>query len=139
MRFTRVLWLIRRPLLVGLAFALLLLFFSTIGTPTISAQAFVVNSTGDSIDVNPGDGLCATSAGVCTVRAAIMEANALPGADTISIPAGTYTLLIATGAEDSAFGDFDITGPLSITGAGSGATLLDGGDAPIGAPPNVLA
>jgi CSLREA domain-containing protein len=118
---------------------MLLLFFSTVGTPASNAAAFVVNSTSDSVDANPGDGICATGAGVCTVRAAIQEANALPGADTITIPAGVYTLRIATGAEDSAFGDFDITGPLTIVGAGQSDTILDGGLPPIGATPNVLA
>jgi uncharacterized repeat protein (TIGR01451 family)/CSLREA domain-containing protein len=39
----------------------------------------LVNSTGDGGDVNPGDGVCETGAanGVCTLRAAIEEANAL--------------------------------------------------------------
>lgn len=38
----------------------------------------VVNSTGDGDDVNPGDGTCETgpSNGICTLRAAIEEANA---------------------------------------------------------------
>src|SRR5437763_1262600 len=37
---------------------------------------FIINSTGDAPDANPGDGVCATAAGDCTLRAAIMEANA---------------------------------------------------------------
>jgi predicted outer membrane repeat protein len=125
----------------GLAFVLMIVMgiSSLSWTPTVRAAALSVNSTSDSLDINPGDGVCATSGGICTLRAAIMEANALPGADTITIPAGTYTLRIATGAEDSAFGDFDLLGPLTIIGAGAGATILDGGDPPIGAPPNVLA
>lgn len=44
----------------------------------------VVNSTGDAVDVNPGDGICRTSGNVCTLRAAIMEANARPGPETIN-------------------------------------------------------
>jgi hypothetical protein len=35
-------------------------------------------------DDNPGDGLCRDLAGSCTLRAAIEEANALPGADTVT-------------------------------------------------------
>ena len=47
------------------------------------AATFVVSSTVDSVDVAPGDGVCADSLGLCTLRAAIQEANAFPGADTI--------------------------------------------------------
>lgn len=125
--------------LLGGLLALAVLFTSFSFVQPVRAAAFAVNNTSDSVDINPGDGICATSAGVCTIRAAIQEANTLPGTDTISIPAGTYTLRIATGAEDSAFGDFDILGPVTIVGAGAASTILDGGDPPIGAPPTVLA
>ena len=44
------------------------------------ASTFFVNSTGDQPDINPGNGICETVAGggVCTLRAAIQETNALP-------------------------------------------------------------
>ncbi|MFK7980476.1 MAG: carbohydrate binding domain-containing protein, partial [Saprospiraceae bacterium] len=42
-----------------------------------------VNSTGDEGDTNPGDGKCMTVNCDCTLRAAIEEANALAGKDTI--------------------------------------------------------
>jgi hypothetical protein len=32
----------------------------------------------DAADATPGDGVCATSAGVCTLRAATQETNAFP-------------------------------------------------------------
>src|SRR5690242_16812730 len=48
----------------------------------------------DAPDANPGDGVCATTAGKCTFRAAIMEANALPGPDTIEFEPATYVLTI---------------------------------------------
>src|SRR6185369_6141371 len=38
------------------------------------AATFTVNSTGDGIDATPGNGICATSGNVCTLRAAIQEA-----------------------------------------------------------------
>lgn len=47
-----------------------------------SGSTFVVNSTGDAVDSNVGDGLC-NAGGACTLRAAIQEANAVPGKDTI--------------------------------------------------------
>jgi CSLREA domain-containing protein len=128
----------RSAVTVGLILALLL-STNLIQTPAARAAAFVVNSTSDLTDSNIGDGICRTSALSCTLRAAIQEANALAGSDTISIPAGTYALRIATGGEDSAFGDLDITGPLTIVGAGAGTTIIDGGDAPIGSPPTALA
>ncbi len=47
-------------------------------------DALIVNSTSDSGDANRGDGLCETAiTGQCTLRAAIQEANAWPGTDTI--------------------------------------------------------
>ncbi|MBP6806003.1 MAG: CSLREA domain-containing protein, partial [Chloroflexi bacterium] len=50
-----------------------------------SPQAtFTVNSAQDQSDMNHGDGLCLTSTGTCTLRAAIEEANARTGADTIA-------------------------------------------------------
>src|SRR5437764_10463699 len=49
-------------------------------------EIFVVNSTGDGNDAFPGDGQCETAVGngVCTLRAAIEEANAHTGGDGIS-------------------------------------------------------
>ena len=66
--------------------------------------------------------------GVCTLRAAIQEANALPGPGVITLPAGTYTLAVAGTSENaSATGDLDITDDLTITGAGAQDTIIDGG------------
>ncbi len=95
--------------------------------PVAAATNFVVNSTADKGDANPRDGLCETStSGECTLRAAIQQANALEGSDTISIPAGTYTLSIEGAGEDAAAaGDLDITDNLAISGAGMGATIID--------------
>lgn len=89
----------------------------------------VVNSTSDTIDINPGDGTAADAGGNVSLRAAIMEANALPGDDTIILGAGTYNLTIAGINEDfSAAGDLDIrdtTGSLTIVGAGADVTTID--------------
>ncbi len=53
---------------------------------TARAQAgpptFVVNSTGDAGDANIGDGVCLTAGGVCTLRAAMEEANTVEGGGT---------------------------------------------------------
>ena len=58
------------------------------------AAVFTVDSTVDSVDSNPGDGICADGTGACTLRAAVMETNALAGEDRINLPAGTYQLAI---------------------------------------------
>src|SRR5215207_2642842 len=43
-----------------------------------------VNSTADDYDDWAGNGICATSTGACTLRAAIQEANKHSGPDTIA-------------------------------------------------------
>jgi hypothetical protein len=92
------------------------------------AKHFNVNSTQDAGDINPGDGICATATGECTLRAAIQETNALPGADEIFVPGAVYTITIPGAGEDcAASGDLDITDDLTIRGAGAQATIVDGG------------
>jgi CSLREA domain-containing protein len=87
-----------------------------------SAQAtvFTVNSASDGLDANPGNGQCETMAGngICTLRAAIQEANALVGGDTIILPPNTYLLTQVT--------ELTITGNLTITCSGASTTIIDG-------------
>ncbi len=53
--------------------------------PAHAASLFVVNSSGDGGDANTADGVCETAtAGECTLRAAIQQANATAGLDTIN-------------------------------------------------------
>lgn len=47
----------------------------------LTAGTYVVDSKLDAADANPGDGICRTTAGACTLRAAIQEAN-LDGMDS---------------------------------------------------------
>jgi len=96
------------------------------GAPTYAAT-FVVNSVNDIVDVMPGDGICATRSGVCTLRAAIQEANALAGGDSITLPAGSFLLTSGGRDEDAAaMGDLDVTDDLVISGAGEGSTTVSG-------------
>ncbi len=82
-----------------------------------------VTTTADTADVAPGDGTCADADGACSLRAAVQEANALAGPDTISLDAATYALTVSGAAEDgAATGDLDVTGDLTLTGA-SGTTI----------------
>lgn len=100
-----------------------------LGAGPAAAATFTVNTTTDATDVAAGNGICSTGAGQCSVRAAIQEANGSAGtADTIVIPAGTFTISIGgTGENASATGDFDITTNITLQGAGSASTRLDGG------------
>ena len=103
-----------------------------------NSATFTVNSTLDARDAQAGDGRCATAAGMCTLRAAIQEANALPGADFIQVPPGIYELAIAPlNQNDITTGDLDITDSVTISGAGAGSTIVDGGAPPAGSPPQV--
>src|SRR5439155_6606396 len=94
---------------------------------TLSAASYTVSSTIDAVDANPGDGVCADATGACTLRAAVMEANALPGLDSVTLAAGPYDLDIQGPGEDAATtGDLDITDDLEIKGAGAESTIIDG-------------
>jgi CSLREA domain-containing protein len=96
-----------------------------IGT-TARGATYSVDSTADEVDAAPGDGACATLAGACTLRAAVQEANASPGADEIVVPSGRYVLSIPGPDEDAAAtGDLDVLDALTITGAGAAWTILD--------------
>ncbi|MGQ0600286.1 MAG: choice-of-anchor Q domain-containing protein [Anaerolineales bacterium] len=93
------------------------------------AAIFTVNSTADAVDTNIGNGVCATAGSVCTLRAAIQEANFTAAADTINLPGGTYTLSLTGANEDFAdTGDLDILDDLTIVGA-IPFPVIDGGGA----------
>lgn len=81
-----------------------------------AAADFVVNNNGDAGDAVKGNGVCATAGGVCTLRAAVEETEALTGADTITVPAMTITL----GSQ------LVITKTTTVQGAGGRATIVTG-------------
>jgi CSLREA domain-containing protein len=79
---------------------------------------FNVTTTLDVVD--PADGKR-------SLREAITAANNLAGADVIVLPAGVYKIALTGAGEDAnATGDFDIAGSVTIQGAGTGATVIDG-------------
>lgn len=106
-----------------LCLVLALAVLATSPLPPTFAAGFVVNSTGDAGDGAPGNGVCATSAGVCTLRAAIEENNATGGGNVIAIPAMTITIQSV----------LMVSKAVTITGAGQRSTIIDGG----GPDPNV--
>jgi hypothetical protein len=123
-----------RKLIFALVFALSLWPLQAFerAAPARAAGAgltFTVNVTVDGIDKVPGDGVCETDSGngLCTVRAAIMEANAHIGDDTVQLPGDLLLLTIGGAGEDNAeTGDLDITHNLTIIGVGAASTKIDG-------------
>jgi CSLREA domain-containing protein len=91
------------------------------------APAYRVNVLIDGVDANPGDRVCATSAGTCTLRAAIQEANADRSTlQTVTLPAGTYRLTLpGTDEQLGASGDLDLRGELLLIG--EAGAVIDGG------------
>ncbi|MBN1887924.1 MAG: CSLREA domain-containing protein [Thermoflexales bacterium] len=119
-------WLV--PLAWGLGLALLACLWLDGGAPTArAASAIRVTTTEDELDAN----------GRCSLREAIQAANldtgvdgcpAGSGDDTITLPAGIYTLTLAGQDEDgNQAGDLDIagTGALTLTGEGAGQTIVN--------------
>jgi CSLREA domain-containing protein len=128
----RLLYLLWPGCLAGGAFGLLFMLLG--GMPLREVWAapsatITVNSTADNL--TGGNGLC-------TLREAVRNANANnntgygecvagSGADTITLPAGVYTLTLPTvGDNNNQGGDLDATDPtgLTIIGAGLTQTIL---------------
>lgn len=86
--------------------------FSRCGIVQTPPPAFVVDSDGDGGDVQTLDDLCDDGAGRCTLRAAIEQANATPGPNTINFNIGV------SGPPSIA--------PMSALPAITGPTTIDG-------------
>ena len=105
------------------AFVTLLLSIALLGpsgaTRPASAATFNVTRTGDG-----ADGVCDAD---CSLREAIIAAAAAAGDDdTVTVPAGVYTLTITgLGENASATGDLDISEELTINGAGAANTIIE--------------
>lgn len=116
------------------------------GLSIIDQHAMVVDSPLDQPDTNPGDHICASQEGLCTIRAAIMEANASGfnaegERHSIFIPAGYYDLSIPNtlstddlGVEAipsrpvtsaNATGSLLVVVPMTIRGEGARSTVID--------------
>ncbi len=115
---------------VGLALALSIGGIMTTPPGLVQAASITVTTTEDEFRSGAG----------CSLREAIEAANndtgvggctAGSGADTIFLPAGTYTLTLPNSyninEDNNATGDLDINSDLTITGAGSGSTIIQAG------------
>ena len=122
---------LRRTFAVNFSLALLCITASLMIMSPLHAADFYVNEGYDSA-ANPALNACLDGTGVsgpCTLRQAIILANATPAADTIYLPGPlTYWLTIEGADEDAAVtGDLDITAPLTIQTV-SAALLAANGD-----------
>ena len=93
--------------------------------PARALATFYVNTTADTVDSNPGNFNCQDSSYVCSLRAAIMEANALGGSSAHYIyllPGHTHTLYLDTDGNGhntdggASTDDLDITANIVIVG-----------------------
>ncbi len=99
------------------------------------AVTFTVNDVGDEGDANPGDGQALTAGGITTLRAAIEEANALGGADTVEFDGALFAepQTITVGSVLALEEELRIYGPgqkiLTISGGGV-VSVFDAADTP---------
>jgi CSLREA domain-containing protein len=87
--------------------------------PADASNTFTVDDNGDGGDQTI-NGICATSGSVCTLRAAIQEANAQAGADTIDFAPAITGQIVLTSALPA------ITDDVTINGPGAGTLAIDG-------------
>jgi CSLREA domain-containing protein len=92
-----------------------------------AAFAFAANAHAATFVVTRGDdplpGACDSD---CSLREAVLAANAGPGGDTIDLPAGLFRLGRAGPNENAgSTGDLDLTKSVLLTGAGARSTILD--------------
>ncbi|MFN2576660.1 MAG: LamG-like jellyroll fold domain-containing protein [Pyrinomonadaceae bacterium] len=90
--------------------------------------SFIVNNTGDAGDFTHGDGTCetATGNGICTLRAAVDEANAFTNCGPINITFNVGSATISLGSQITIDHNVNINGPSanSVTISGNNLTRL---------------
>jgi hypothetical protein len=87
-------------------------------------SAFFVTTPVDANDTLVGDGIAETDSSETSLRAAIQEANHLPGPDSIQLPGGLF-VLDAAFANGTPGGVLEVSDNLAIQGAGPDETILD--------------
>jgi CSLREA domain-containing protein len=95
---------------VGIGLALVLLGWLALPHAPAHAATFTVTKTTDT-----NDGACNSD---CSLREAVVAANAADGADTIEIPSGYYKRTILGADDTAAGGDLDITSELALKAMG---------------------
>ena len=104
--------------------------------PAGAAPVFTVIDPTDAPDANLNGQCASTYLGLCTLRAAIQEAEFAGGGEVVlSAGIGDYQLTIPAGAEGNTTGnnapsnltgDLDITTSVTVTGSGPEVSVIDG-------------
>jgi predicted outer membrane repeat protein len=99
-------------------YALALVVCATLAVPrVVGGASFTVDDPGDDPDADTSDGTCATTGDVCTLRAALEQANAIAAEPhTITLPAGHYAPATSYPS---------IVQDVTVNGAGADVTLVD--------------
>jgi CSLREA domain-containing protein len=84
-----------------------------------TAALFVPSKTADG-----ADGACDAD---CSLREAVIAANASPGEDVILLGPGAYALTLPGTDDAAASGDLDVAEALVVAGEGASDTVIDGG------------
>ena len=86
------------------------------------AEKYEVTTPFDTIDKDLTDNICADTSGLCSLRAAIQNANKTPDSDTIKLAEDTYKINIPgndhSAETGDAYGDLDIAHDLILNGEG---------------------
>jgi uncharacterized repeat protein (TIGR01451 family) len=97
-------------------------------TAMASAATFTVSSPTDAALSNPASTSCPAT---CTLREAVQASDNVGGANTITVPAGSYKLTLADTAsgqtDNPEVGDMDVKSgvTLTVSGAGSASTTIN--------------
>jgi hypothetical protein len=129
-------YLRRKAMLVGVVavplVALLVLLVAPIESSRAATTFFVIDPT-DAPDAQLNGTCASTHLGLCTLRAAIQEAEFVAGDDIVELSAGIgdYRLTIppgpeATGPPSNATGDLDISTNITVNGFRPEAAVIDG-------------
>ncbi|MBK9216907.1 MAG: hypothetical protein IPM59_15165 [Chloracidobacterium sp.] len=97
--------------LLRLGLAVLGFCCSSAAAQDVTGLLLIVNNSGDTHDVQPGDRSCADTGGQCSLRAAIEEANAGTTRDAIIFDLGPTAVIDLTLGELSLTQNLDIVGP----------------------------
>ncbi len=101
--------------------AALVLASALAAAPPAAAAVLVPGGPGDPIFPAP------CTPGSCTLRGAVLAANASPGGDVLLLGPGTWRLELGGRGDDAALaGDLDVHGDLAVIGAGADRTVIDG-------------
>lgn len=92
------------------------------GPLAASAATFTVDNFADLNDSNAGNGVCDVGNGSCSFRAAVQEANALAGRDTLMLAAGTHVISQLNGFPSGI--PVSLNSEIDVVGQGIGVTTI---------------